>query len=179
MSHFSLRYARALFRVGQQEGLGADVRYGKLLMGFKESLTESPALRLFLSGQHVHKLEKKRFVSDVFKDPEDVRFLNFLKVLIDKDRMDIIDSIALDYRRLELDSQKTLQAIIESAFPVDEKTVDAIRRAFIKKTGARDILATVRIVPELIGGVRVVIGSLVYDGSIRSELDRLHEKMKN
>lgn len=149
-----------------------------LLSAFITGLTESPELRVFLSGFHINKMRKKRFLSELFHDPEDVRFLSFLKVLVDKDRMSIIDRIGLDYRRLELDAQKTLECVIESAFPLDEATVESINNVFKKRSEARSILSTVRLVPELIGGVRVIIGSAVYDGSMRSELDRLHEKMK-
>lgn len=179
MAGYALRYARALFQVGLDEGSGQQTRYGELLSGFIKGLVESPGLRRFLSGPHINKMTKKRFLAGLFADREDSRFLSFLKVLIDKDRIDIIDRIGLDYRRLCLDSERTLEAVIETAFPLDADIVENIKAAFRKKTGALGIVATVKIVPQLIGGIRVIIGSTVYDGSTRSELDRLNEKMKN
>jgi len=56
--------------------------------------------------------------------------------------------------------------------------IEKLKQAFMKKTGAREIRATVRILPELVGGVRVIIGSKIYDGTTRSELDRLYESMR-
>jgi F-type H+-transporting ATPase subunit delta len=178
MANFSGRYARALFQTGQEEGGGREFRYGDLLDGFIASLKGSPESRAFLLAPQVDKQDKRRFLSDLFADPVDAHFLAFLKILIDKDRMDIVERIGLDYRRLALEAQNTREAIIESAFPVDEDAVEAIKAAFRKKTGAREIRATVRIVPELIGGIRVTIGSAVYDGTTRSALDKLHEIIK-
>lgn len=178
MASFSGRYARALFQTGRKEGDNREIRYGELLTGFIKGFEESPKLRSFLAGPNVDKQTKIEFLQGVFPDKNDASFLNFLKVLVDKDRMGIIEYIGLDYRRLELDSRNIREAIIESAFPLDGETVEAVKTAFRKKTGAREIRATVRIVPELIGGLRVIIGSTVYDGTTRSELDRLHDIMK-
>ncbi len=178
MASYSLRYARSLFQVGRDEGSSTELRYGKLLASFVKNLADSEELRLFLCGPHVSRMRKKEFLSEIFGDPDDLHFLNFLKILVDNDRMEIIFNIDLDYHRLELDSQKIQVAVIESAFPLDDKTVEAVQEAFRKKTGAREIRTTVRLVPELLGGIRVIIGSKVYDGTTRSELDRLHTAMK-
>lgn len=178
MADISGRYARALFQTGLEDGDGRDTRYGELLAGFIASLSESPETRAFLLAPQIGKPDKKRFLSDIFADPADAHFLAFLKILIDKDRVDSVERIGLDYRKLILEARNAREAIIESAFPMDEAAVEAIKAAFLKKTGARAITATVRIVPELIGGVRVTIGSAVYDGTARAALDRLRETLK-
>ncbi len=178
MAGFSGRYARALFQTGREEGGGQEFRYGELLSAFVSSLVETPTAREFLAGAQVNKARKKKYLGEIFADNDDFRFLSFLKILVDKNRMDIIDFINLEYRRLELDARNIREALIESAFPLDGDTVDSIRSVFTKKTGAREIQATVRIVPELVGGIRVTIGSAVYDGTTRSELDRLCGQIK-
>jgi F-type H+-transporting ATPase subunit delta len=178
MADISGRYARALFQTGLEDGDGRDARYGELLDGFIACLSKSPEMRTFFMAPQIGKPDKKRFLSDVFADPADAHFLAFLKILVDKDRMESVERIGLDYRGLLLASRNTREAIIESAFPMNEADVEAIKAVFMKKTGAREIRATVKIVPELIGGVRVTIGSAVYDGTARAALDRLRETMK-
>jgi F-type H+-transporting ATPase subunit delta len=179
MSGISLRYARALFESGTTNGAGLDTRYGLLLESFITSLNGSPAMQKLLLSPHITAQTKKNFLATIFSGSDDIHFLNFMKILIDKDRMINLEQIALDYHLLELNSKRILEALIESAFPLDSEMIGKITSAFRIKTGANEIRATVKIVPELIGGIRVSIGSKVYDGTTRSELDRLYEKMKN
>lgn len=178
MSGCSGRYARALFQTGREEGGGREFRYGELLSSFVAGLAETPSVRQFLAGTQANKTRKKDFLGECFEDADDGRFLSFLKVLVDKNRMDSIDFIGLEYRRLELEARNIREALVESAFPLDAETVAKVRTVFMKKTGAGDIRTTVRLVPELVGGIRVTVGSSVYDGTTRSELDRLCGQMK-
>jgi len=178
MSGISNRYARALFETGVSEGSGMNLRYGELLNGFSKCLTDSPGTRRHLLSPVLSKQKKRSLLASVFSSSDDLHFLNFLELLIDKNRMNIIDQISDDYSRLVLRSQDTVVAVIESAFPLDDAMIEKLKKAFMKKTGAREIRATVRILPELVGGVRVIIGSKIYDGTTRSELDRLYESMR-
>ncbi len=178
MASYPGRYARALFQSGLEEGGGREFRYGELLSAFVASLAETPSARQFLAGAQANKTRKKKYLGGLFTNENDSRFLSFLKVLVDKNRMDIIDFIGLEYRRLELDARNIREALIETAFPLDGETVESIRAVFTKKTGAAEIRPTVRIVPHLVGGIRVTIGSAVYDGTTRSELDRLCGQIK-
>ena len=174
MSGVESRYARALFETARSEGNGRGARYGELLDSFVRMLEENASVKEFLTSGQKSRVERNRFLDSVFTDRDDRTFFGFLKVLVDKERMDRLAAISLDYRRLELDSRDIREALIESAFPVDEETAQTIAEAFRKKTGAREIRTTIRIVPDLVGGIRVSIGSAVYDGSIRGQLDKLH-----
>lgn len=178
MSGYSLKYARALFKYGVLEGSGREGHYGEMLSAFARCMGTLGELFVFLCGAHVNRVRKKAYLSEVFYDPDDRPFLNFLKVLVDKDRMDIVAFIDLEYHRLLNESKNKKTAIVESAFPLDEGTVADIQRTFAKITGAREIETVVRVLPELIGGIRVTIGSAMYDGTTRSELDRLGKAIK-
>ncbi len=177
MPNVASRYARALFDSGIAAGGGAEKRYGELLDSFVRSLDEIGDFRTVMSSPHVSRDRKKAFLSTLFDDPADERFLLFLCVLLDKGRLENIGHIALDYKGLLLASQNVREALIESAFPLDDATINRIAETFREKTGAREIRATVRVVPDLVGGVRVSIGSAIYDGTARSSLDRLLASM--
>lgn len=178
MGGYSLMYARALFEFGVREGSGREAHYGDMLSSFAQCLVSSEDVFVFLCGAHVNRVRKKEYLSGVFCDPEDRYFLNFLKVLIDKNRMDIVGYIDLDYRRLWNESRKRQTIVVESAFPLDAETIADLQNAFAKKTGAREIETVVSVMPELIGGIRVTVGSAMYDGTTRSELDRLYKAIK-
>jgi F-type H+-transporting ATPase subunit delta len=179
MSAITGRYARALFQTGVSEGSGREATYGDLLEGFAKTISASEETQRLLLTPISSKRTKREFLSSVFDRDDDRRFLNFLVALVDKDRLCLLDGICLDYRRLELAATRTVEATIETAFPLDQATVDAIIERFRIITGARTIAATVRIMPELLGGIRVRIGSRIYDGTTRSELDRMHDTIRN
>lgn len=75
--------------------------------------------------------------------------------------------------RLELAKR---HAVIESASPLSQTTADAIVANLHQKYGA-DLSTEFQVNPELIGGMRVKIGSDVYDGSVRNRLARLQEQI--
>jgi ATP synthase, F1 delta subunit len=177
MADIAIRYARALFDTGMGESQECGIRYGLLLERLVESISGSSGARKFLLSPHEGKRKKKEFLSSVFGSPDDRGFLTFLKILIDKDRMNLIDEISEDYRHMVLASQGTVEAVFESAFPLDQAMIDKISEAFRKKIGAKKLNATVKVNGDLIGGIRVIIGSSIYDGTTRSELDRLYDTM--
>jgi F-type H+-transporting ATPase subunit delta len=177
MADVAIRYARALFETALAGGTTATERYGQLLERFAESVSSDVVFRLFLLSPQTGKRKKKELLSSVFSQGDDRKFLEFLLILVDKNRIGLINMICIDYRRMLLASQETLEAKIESAFALDQKTVEKITTTFCKKTGARKINASVTIIPELVGGIRVIIGSTIYDGTTRPELDRLYDTM--
>ena len=68
------------------------------------------------------------------------------------------------------------RATIRSASPLSADLLEEITRTFATITG-RKVLATVEVVPDLIAGVIVEVDGKVYDGSLRSELDKLRHHM--
>ena len=75
--------------------------------------------------------------------------------------------------RLELDKR---HATIESATPLSEQTSSAVLDNLKQKYG-NDLTTEFRVNPELIGGMRIKVGSDVWDGSIRQRLARLQEQL--
>jgi F-type H+-transporting ATPase subunit delta len=178
MSGVSGRYARALFRIAEDSDQGAVERFGLLLEGFVQAFESDEKVRALFLGPHITEREKRQFLEGVYNGADDAPVLAFLSLLLEKGRMNIVGNILLDYRRLELDARNIREALVETAFPLDDATLAEIREAFRKKTGASEIKTTIRVVPELVGGVRVTIDSAVYDGSVRAELNRLRDALK-
>ena len=75
--------------------------------------------------------------------------------------------------RLELAKR---HAVIESAAPLSPATADAVL-ANLKQKYGDDLTTEFKVSPELIGGMRLKIGSDVYDGSVRNRLARLQEQL--
>lgn len=178
MTCVSARYARALFDAAREAGGGESMRVEGVIREFLSCLRADPDLRAFLEGPHVSVAKKKAFLSEVFSDPDDGTLLRFFGLLVEKGRFGILSEILEEYRLLGLTAAGVREALVETAFPLDEASLASIRETFRKRVGASAIRETVRVMPELLGGIRVTIGSSVFDGTVQGGLDRMRGAMK-
>lgn len=78
-------------------------------------------------------------------------------------------------RLLRLEIEKR-HAVIESATPLDQQTTSRVAMALGKKYGS-DLTSEFKVNPELLGGMRIRVGSDVWDGSVRNRLERLQKAL--
>ena len=97
---------------------------------------------------------------------------NLVRMVIDNGRLSALPQIASQFQALVDAGAGTSQATIESAFPIDAGQVAGVKAA-MEKRFARKLEMSVVVVPELIGGVRVIVGDEVLDTSIRARLDQM------
>ena len=64
-----------------------------------------------------------------------------------------------------------------SATPLDKKTLDALQKHLLKVTGKSEIIVETEVDPSLIGGIVTHVGDRVFDGSIRTQLNLLQNKL--
>jgi F-type H+-transporting ATPase subunit delta len=129
---------------------------------------------------------KNALLNPLFTDNERMKVMNavmeamhvspivqrFLVLLVERDRMAEIGEIAEAFTALADERRGRVRAEVQSASPLTPEAMDRLRRALEKSTG-KTIDLDVQVDPELLGGLRARVGSLVFDGSIRSELERL------
>ena len=94
---------------------------------------------------------------------------NFLRVLIDNDRLAALPEIAAIYEELKNEREGVVEAVITTAFPLDKGQLDALV-AEIEGRFKRKVQPQVNVDPALIGGVRMQVGDEVIDGSVRGRL---------
>jgi F-type H+-transporting ATPase subunit delta len=102
---------------------------------------------------------------------------NFVRVLADNGRLEVLDQIRSQYEALKNEREGVVEAEVYTAFEMDQaQTADLVAR-LEKKTG-RKVRAKVSVDKSLIGGVKVVIGDKVIDGSARAQLAALETALK-
>ena len=102
---------------------------------------------------------------------------NFLRVLAENKRIELLPEIHGQFEALKNERQGVVEAEVHSAFELTESQLAELVQRLEKKTG-RKVRTQVRIDRELIGGVRVVLGDKVIDGSARAQLAALETALK-
>jgi F-type H+-transporting ATPase subunit delta len=99
-----------------------------------------------------------------------------LQLLASRDRLALLPLLAEAYRSRLMDHLKVVRARVTSAVPLPADRAQQIQTQLEKLTG-RTVIMTAATDANLIGGVVAQIGSTVYDGSVRSQLHKIREKL--
>jgi len=97
---------------------------------------------------------------------------NFLRTVIENGRPAALPEIAEQFRTLKNAQGGTADAVVYSAFAIDSAAL-ADLAATLEKRFARKLNVTVQLQPELIGGIRVVVGDEVLDTSVKARLEQM------
>jgi F-type H+-transporting ATPase subunit delta len=106
----------------------------------------------------------KTTLSDVAK--------NFLHTVIDNGRLSALPEVAHQFRALKNAQGGSSDAIVGSAFPIDAAALAEVSATLEKRFG-RKLNVSVQLQPELIGGIRVVVGDEVLDTSVKARLEQM------
>lgn len=97
---------------------------------------------------------------------------NFLKLLLEYDRIDVLPEIAEHFDRLKSDVENTVDVTVTSAVPMSSEQQAAVSAALQKRLG-RSVNLSTEIDEDLIGGAVIRAGDVVIDGSLRTRLEGL------
>ena len=102
---------------------------------------------------------------------------NFVRVLAENSRLDVLSEISAQYQALKNAREGVVEAEVYTAFEMSDGQLADLVARLEKKTG-RKVKARVSVDPGLIGGIKVVIGDKVIDGSARAQLAALENALK-
>jgi len=166
-------YAEALFDVAKERGRLDEI--GEELAQLADAVAADRDLQVFLFGPHFSSAEKadglKRAV--VGADPE---LLNFLELLVEKQRTAELFRIRREFERLWKREQRLIDVTVTSAVELDPAVADRIGEEIERQTGRRVELAS-RVDGEILGGIVLQVGNMVLDASIRNRLEKLRKSV--
>lgn len=102
---------------------------------------------------------------------------NFVRVMAENRRLELLGDVRAQYEALKNAREGVIEADVQSAFELTDAQLAELVSALEKRTG-RKVKAQVRLDKSLIGGVRVVMGDKVIDGSARAQLGALESALK-
>jgi F-type H+-transporting ATPase subunit delta len=178
LSAIASRYARALVEVAAAPGSASDpVAILAQLRAVGEAIAGSPELRTALLSPAVPPGRKRAIVQRVLKPLGlDAQARNFLYVVIDHRRVADLPAIVDAFEALLDERLGFVRADVLSARDLDAAQQAGLATEISRMTGRKAKLKF-SIDPALIAGVVARIGSTVYDGSVRGQLDTLRLKL--
>ncbi|MCC6528068.1 MAG: F0F1 ATP synthase subunit delta [Polyangiaceae bacterium] len=174
-SPIARRYAKALIELCAESKNHAVI--GKQLETFAETWKSSPELQTILQGSTASLADKKEILGKIF-----ARHLfapttrNFLFVLLEGGRLTEIAEMVDAFNAMLDEQQLRVRASVTSAVPLEKADIQRIQAALTRLTG-KTVLLEARVDPSIIGGVVTTVGNHVLDGSLRSQLARLGERL--
>jgi F-type H+-transporting ATPase subunit delta len=157
-------YAEALFKAARGD-------LSKEVAALAE-VAKHEQLRQFADSPKVSRDQVYAVIADVVKTPLSPAAQNLLRAVIDNGRLAALPEIAEQYHALVNAQSGVSDAKVYSAFPIDAAKLAEVVAALEKRFG-RKLNATVEVDPELIGGIRVVVGDEVLDTSVKARLQQM------
>lgn len=174
MSVAASRYAKALLDVlyPSRAEIGREQ-----LAKFASVLSQQAEARIVLENPTLA-TEKRRDLLNKIGDglALDTPIRNFLGLLIDRNRLNLLDEIGSTYEALLDDKLGVVKARITSALELDSSQRDEVVRRLQSLTGKK-VRMEVLVDPSLIGGLVAQVGSTIYDGSIRQQLQTFRNSL--
>jgi len=171
ISNISKRYAKAFFEIAANEKKLEE--FHAELSSFSSMITQNKALKEFLANPIIEQDNKKAVVEKLISKLKFSNLtVNFIKLLVDKRRIDTLADIETCYRQLMDEALKTVRINVKTAFPMSGNMQEFITSNMEKITG-RKAEITVETVPDLLGGVVIGVGDTLYDGSVRAQLNNM------
>ncbi len=160
-------YSEALFKATAAQAADASEWLDELA-----AIAAQQQLQAFAADPKVRAEQVFDVITGVMKTslPEIGR--NFLRTVIDNDRVAVLPEIARQFRALVNAQRGVADATVESAFPIEAAQLADLQGVLEKRFG-RQLRLHVQLRPELIGGVRVVVGDEVLDTSVKARLEQM------
>lgn len=176
------RYARALLQLAETP-MQREI-FGRDLGAFVRSASaptdgNNGASLLFVLNFGIHKQSERRALLDAVLQRMnlDATVVKFIQLVFERGRIDGLPQIADGYTDQADALAGRMKATITSARPLAADSVAKLKAALERSTG-KTILVDQKVDPSLLGGVVTQVGTYVFDGSVKSQLERMRTALR-
>lgn len=162
-------YAKAVFEIARDED-AFDAWSGRL--EFWAAVIGNPEMSQRLEAPGLTALEKASLIEKVDADGMDDHSRNFIRLLAENNRLEMMPDIAGIYQDLKAEAEGEIEAMVISAFELSGEQSDRIAAALSKRLDRR-VRITSSVDNTLIGGAVIRAGDLVIDGSVKGRIDEM------
>jgi F-type H+-transporting ATPase subunit delta len=168
-------YAQALLDAAEKRGQAQEV-LDELESLVHDVFAAAPQFEGFLASRAIGRKRKPPVIRSAFQGRASDLFLNFLLVLNDHERLDLLRPILAAYRRLYEERTGHVRVRVKSAVPLPDDQRQRLEQE-LRAAFRREPILETRVDPDLLGGLVVQVGDWVYDGSVRSRLADIRNQL--
>ena len=174
MSVAANRYAKALIDALYPEKAEAGLQQ---LQSFGALLKEQPDARRFFENPAMAGDRRKRLLDEISGALSfERRVANFVALLIDRNRLPLLDEVMVAYQKFLDERRGIVRARVTAAHSLDAAQQRLLAAKLEQMTG-KEVRMEVAVDPSLIGGVIAQVGSTIYDGSVRHQLQAFKSRL--
>lgn len=167
MNVVASRYAEALFQVGEETNTTANLN--EELLAVVNILKSNEDFYRVLKSPLVGKGEKKDLLERVFQNQLSENLSNFLKLIIDKDRVSAIEAVQNSFKALLNEKNNVLEGTAITAVPMSQEEIKELELKLSKKYN-KNVTLENNVDESILGGVLVRLGNEEIDGTVKTRL---------
>jgi F-type H+-transporting ATPase subunit delta len=173
--HVGRVYAQAFLAAAEQDG-PIEERLAELDAFIDEVLAANPDFETFLRSAIVGREHKEKVLASVLGGRASPMFLSFLNVLSRHERLDMLRAIRKQCHQLDEQRHGRVRVQVQTAVPLPGPLETRLRQRLQDVLSAEPILES-QVDAGLLAGLVLRVGDRVYDGSVRTRLERLSEQI--
>lgn len=166
----SKRYSQSLFEAALEQNK-LDLVFEEL-SGLIRVIEDNKAFFKILEYPFITLNEKYKIINDVFGKSFDTIICDFLKLLIEKDRVYVLNEILKGFEELYYDYKKLLKVKVTTAFELDEEYKEKLALK-LKEVFNQNVVIEEIIDPAIVGGLFIRAKDNIIDATVKGKLERM------
>lgn len=168
-------YAKAAFEHAQAH---QQLASWSAMLGLAAAVSQDDTLQRVLKAPRLTSTEKATTFIEVCGDKFDAQARNFISVVAENGRLDLLPEIAAEFELYKAEQEKSVDVEVTSAFALSTEQQDKLAKVLSARL-SREVRLHATEDATLIGGVVIRAGDLVIDGSVRGKIAKLAEALKS
>jgi len=166
-------YAKAAFGYASEQGMADN---WSTVLQLLSAMVQDEAFSAYLNRPELTPEQQVKIIVDTNTALQDQSVSNFITLLAQNDRLNLLPEIALEFEQLKAQNQNQTDVTIESAFPLTDEQKQLLVDRLSKRFNS-SIDATVTVNPALIAGVVIRAGDQVIDDSTQAKLEKMRTRL--
>lgn len=166
-------YAKAAFGYASEQGMADN---WSTVLQLLSAMVQDEAFSAYLNRPELTPEQQVKIIVDTNTALQDQSVSNFITLLAQNDRLNLLPEIALEFEQLKAQNQNQTDVTIESAFPLTDEQKQLLVDRLSKRFNS-SIDATVVVNPALIAGVVIRAGDQVIDDSAQAKLEKMRTRL--
>jgi len=169
LSTIARPYAVAAYQLGKEKKA---LEQWSGMLNFAAAVVSDPQMNAYIEDPKVNAADLEATLINVCDDKLNQHGQNLIKLLVEYGRLPLLPAIASAFEALKAQDEGSLEAhIVAAAKPSATETKDLLKR--LEAKFGKKIEASVSVDPELIGGIKIIVGDTVIDASVQGQLQNL------